>query len=59
MLQIFEKGTHIDSLGNERTFTEEEVQQIAASYDRNRYQAPIFIGHRSDDTEPNQGLVKQ
>ncbi|WP_019500837.1 hypothetical protein [Pseudanabaena sp. PCC 6802] len=56
MLEIIRAGKHVDSRGVERTFTAADIQEMAATYDRNRHEAPILIGH--DESKPNQGLVK-
>lgn len=51
MIEIFRAGDH-----KGKTYTEEQVREIAESYDRTRHEAPFLVNH--DETKPNQGLVK-
>ena len=51
MIQIFASGVH-----KGRTYTDQQIQEIAETYDRKRHEAPFLINH--DETMPNQGLVK-
>lgn len=56
MLKVFRAGKHIDSRGVEREFTEQDVQDIADSYDPKNYHAPIFEGH-DELKNDNKGLI--
>ncbi len=48
--EIFRTGTHTDSAGNERTWTEADLDAIVAKYDpANGHEAPIVIGHPKDN----------
>lgn len=55
LVEIFRAGTHIDSAGVERTFTETDLDQMASSYNPAVHEAPFLVNH--DETQPNQGLV--
>jgi hypothetical protein len=56
-LKIFWAGTHTDSAGNTQTFTTADLQQMAASYDTGKHEAPIVIGHPKTN-DPAYGWVK-
>ena len=45
MLEILKAGTHIDSAGEEFSFSIQDLNQIAAGYDLQKYRAPVLIGH--------------
>ncbi|MEP0860574.1 MAG: hypothetical protein HRF52_03950 [Ignavibacterium sp.] len=42
---IFKTGKHTDSNGNEREWTENDLDKIIESYDKTKHEAPIVIGH--------------
>jgi hypothetical protein len=44
-INIFRKGTHTDSSGQKREFTEQELIAAVASYDPAKHEAPIVVGH--------------
>lgn len=56
-IPIFQTGTWTDSEGNTRTWTEEDLEEIARSYDPQWHEAPVVIGHPSDD-QPAYGWVE-
>ncbi len=56
-IEIFRAGTHTDSNGTQRTFTLADVQAMAASYNPQRHEAPLVLGHPSDN-KPAYGWVK-
>lgn len=56
-IEIFRAGTHVDSAGNTRTFTPQDVQGMAAVYDPARHEAPLTLGHPAAD-RPAYGWVK-
>jgi hypothetical protein len=57
ILQIFQSGTRPDSNGVERTFTDDQLDEIVGSYNPAVYRAPMFEGH--DESKPNKGLIGQ
>lgn len=48
-VEVFRAGTHTDSAGNTRTWTEADLQKIAASYDPAKHEAPAVLGHPKDN----------
>lgn len=42
---IFKTGKHTDSAGNEREWTESDLDKMVQSYDKTKHEAPIVIGH--------------
>ncbi|MND22324.1 hypothetical protein D3C80_127000 [compost metagenome] len=44
-IEIFRAGTHVGQDGRRYTFSEAEVQAIAAAYDKGKFSAPVVIGH--------------
>lgn len=44
-IQIFRTGTHTDSRGRKMKWTERDLDRIATSYDPERREAPIVVGH--------------
>lgn len=57
--EIFRAGTHTASNGVTKTWTEEEVQQIAENYNaQSEHEAPIVIGHPKDN-DPAFGWVEK
>ena len=44
-IQIFRTGTHTDSRGRTRQYTERDLDRIAKSYDPKKREAPIVVGH--------------
>lgn len=56
VIEIFKAGTHVDTAGNTRVFTVEDVKGMASAYDPALHEAPLVIGHPMDD-KPAQGWV--
>lgn len=48
-IEVFRAGTHTDAAGNEREWTEADLDAIAAGYDPARHEAPVVIGHPADN----------
>lgn len=42
---IFKTGKHTDSSGNEKEWSEKDLDNIAEKYDPSKHEAPIVIGH--------------
>ena len=55
---IFKPGTHIDAAGQEVSFSEDDLKDIAASYNSEVHEAPICCGHPKHD-KPAFGWIKQ
>lgn len=56
-IHIFRPGTHVDSAGRERNFSEADLAASAAAYDPAKHEAPIVVGHPRHDL-PAYGWVK-
>lgn len=56
-MEIFRAGTHTSSDGRKKTFTEADLDKIAAGYDPAFHEAPVVIGHPADN-HPAYGWVK-
>lgn len=56
-IEVFRAGTHTDSAGRQRTWTEEDLQKIAESYDPEYHEAPVVVGHPKDNA-PAYGWVE-
>ncbi len=54
---VFRAGTWTDSAGRTRTWTEQDLERIAASYDPSRHEAPVVVGHPRDNA-PAYGWVE-
>ncbi|MEX0271386.1 hypothetical protein AB3R30_19785 [Leptolyngbyaceae cyanobacterium UHCC 1019] len=57
MLQIFRAGSHIDAHGNALAISPEDLAKSAAAYNPALHEAPIVIGHPSDNA-PAYGWIK-
>jgi hypothetical protein len=55
-IQVFKTGTHTDSSGTERTWTQDDLDKIVSNYDASNEQAPIVLGHPKTD-DPAYGWV--
>src|SRR4030067_623413 len=55
-IPIFKTGTHTDSNGNTKTWTEGDLDKIA-SYNPTEHEAPVVIGHPKDNS-PAWGWVE-
>ena len=56
-IEVFKTGTWTDSAGNTRTWKEEDLDKIAASYNPAEHEAPVVIGHPKDNA-PAYGWVE-
>ncbi len=56
-IAVFRTGRHTDSKGNERQWTEADLDRIAAGYDPKSHEAPVVIGHPKENA-PAYGWVK-
>ena len=55
---VFRTGTHRDSEGNERTWTNADLDHMVSAYDPARHEAPVVIGHPKDNS-PAFGWVRR
>ncbi|MBM96594.1 MAG: hypothetical protein CMI09_12215 [Oceanospirillaceae bacterium] len=56
LIHIFKAGSHVSMGGDNLTFTEQDVANIAATYDPAKRPANLTIGHPGDN-QPNMGAV--
>lgn len=56
-MEIFSTGTHLSKNGITKTYTETDLDNIVRSYNPEYHEAPITIGHPSDNT-PAYGWVQ-
>lgn len=56
--EIFSTGTHTDSNGNTRNWTEADLDKVVNNYDPKNHEAPIVIGHPKDN-KPAFGWIQQ
>lgn len=56
-IEVFKAGTHTDSNGRTKTWTEEDLNKIANSYNPQAHEAPVVIGHPKDNA-PAYGWVE-
>lgn len=49
LIEIFKAGTHTDSAGNTRAWTEKDLDAIADKYNPDHHEAPVVIGHPKDN----------
>lgn len=54
--EIFKSGTHVDSAGKEHTYSDADLDTIAANYNPQHNEAPLVIGHPKTN-EPAYGWV--
>src|SRR4030042_107970 len=57
LIEIFKIGTHTDSAGKTREWTDKDLEEIAALYNPEINEAPIVIGHPEHDS-PAYGWVE-
>ncbi len=57
-VEIFKTGTHTDSAGNTRTWTEKDLDTIVSKYNPAEHEAPVVIGHPVDNA-PAYGWVEK
>lgn len=56
-IPVFRTGTHTDSSGNEKTWTESDLDHIITNYHPGEHEAPAVIGHPEHDS-PAWGWVE-
>lgn len=56
LIEIFKTGTHTDSAGKTREWTDKDLEEIASLYRPENHEAPIVIGHPEHDS-PAYGWV--
>lgn len=56
-IAVFKTGTHTDSNGNTRAWTEDDLDKIAGSYNPALHEAPVVIGHPKENS-PAWGWVE-
>lgn len=49
LIPVFRTGTHTDSNGNTKTWTEEDLDAIVSKYNPAEHEAPVVIGHPKDN----------
>ena len=49
-IEVFKAGKHIDAAGNERTWTEADLDTIVGNYNPANHEAPAVIGHPKDNS---------
>lgn len=57
-IDIFRAGTHVSMAGERITFSQADIESIAASYDPARREAPLTVGHPEHD-KPAYGWVRR
>ena len=57
-IEVFKTGTHTDSRGNTKKWTEKDVDKIVSSYAARKNEAPAVIGHPKSNS-PAYGWVKE
>jgi cation transport regulator ChaB len=55
-IAVFRTGKHTDSAGNEKDWTEQDLDQIVSQYNPAEHEAPLVIGHPTDNA-PAYGWV--
>lgn len=56
-IQVFRAGTHTDAAGNERTWTEQDLDAMVARYRPDVHEAPVVLGHPKENA-PAYGWVE-
>ncbi|MDA8156883.1 MAG: hypothetical protein M0Z52_10605 [Actinomycetota bacterium] len=56
-IAVFKTGTHTDAQGNTRTWTNSDMDAIAAKYNPAEHEAPVVIGHPRENA-PAYGWVE-
>jgi len=56
-IEIFRTGTHTNSNGDEKSWTEKDLDSIVSKYNPQEHEAPIVIGHPKDNA-PAYGWVE-
>ncbi len=58
ILEIFKTGTHTDSKGRTKTYSEADLDRIVNSYKPNEREVPLVLGHPKDN-DPAFGWVEK
>lgn len=58
-IELFRSGPQISSTGQKMVFADNDLDQVVTSYDTNRHEAPLIIGHDQDDGTPALGWVRE
>ena len=58
-IELFRSGPQISSTGQKMVFEDTDLDQVVTSYDTNRHEAPLIIGHDQDDGTPALGWVRE
>lgn len=58
-IELFRAGPQISSTGQKMVFSDTDLDQVVSSYDVNRHEAPLIIGHDQDDGTPALGWVRE
>ena len=56
-IEVFRAGKHTDSSGNEREWTEQDLDTIVGKYNPAEFEAPVVIGH-PETNDPAWGWVE-
>ncbi len=58
-IELFRAGPQISSTGQKMVFADTDLDQVVSSYDSNRHEAPLIIGHDQEDGTPALGWVRE
>lgn len=58
-VELFRSGPQISSSGQKMVFADEDLDQVVTSYNPNKHEAPLIIGHDQDDGTPALGWVRE
>jgi hypothetical protein len=58
-VELFRSGPQISSTGQKMVFEEADLDQVVISYNPNKHEAPLIIGHEQDDATPALGWVRE
>jgi hypothetical protein len=58
-VELFRSGPQISSTGQKMVFEEGDLDQVVTSYNPNKHEAPLIIGHEQDDATPALGWVRE
>ena len=58
-IEMFRAGPQISSTGQKMVFTEDDLEQVVNTYNPDKHEAPLIIGHDQDDGTPALGWVRK
>jgi hypothetical protein len=58
-IEMFRAGPQISSTGQKMIFTEDDLEQVVNTYNPDKHEAPLIIGHDQDDGTPALGWVRK